>query len=289
MTGFELIELAGLATTHAPVLLESGGVISGTALEQYWSASKCRQDRWSRALRQFQRSSGAGREQADPWPALRGVLEEIILSELLTRVWTTILTSYDRRLGARDAEPVARSVLMGHLEARHRTLALLVAAHGVPTEEAVRLNRLRHRVERWTDLLLAHLRPHCDVGDFTFDPARSDDFADGLLRVRGTVAAKGAWALTLASLYGAFRDASPESPNHDLNARIAQSVLASFPAEMFDGCGLTRSLWLTRLTNVTSDAVGMIDTLLKPDIPTGRASIEASSRFPRDFGNGSPR
>jgi hypothetical protein len=283
MTGRELIELAGMAATHAPVLLACGGQISPAALEQYWANSKCRQDRWSRALRQFQNPAEAGRAGAPSWPALRRVLEEIIVSELLTRVWTAVLTSYDRKRGARDAEPVARSVLLGHLEARHRTLALLVAAHGVPTEEAVQLNRLRHRVERWTDLLLAHLEPQCDVRDFTFDPQRAEDFAEGLSCQSRSPSAVSIWSLTLASLYGAFRDTAEESPNADLNSRIGQSVLASFPAEMFDGVGLARTVWLTRITNATDDAQGMVDQLLKHYEPSGRAGIENGTRWPRNF------
>jgi hypothetical protein len=286
MKGTELIELAGLATSHAPALLECGGVISAAALEQYWSSSKCRQDRWSRALRQFQSPGDPGRPPSLAWSSLRDVLEEIILSELLTRVWTAVLTAYDRRQATRDAEPIARSVLLGHLEARHRTLALLVAAHGVPTEEAVRLNRLRHRIERWTDMLLAHLQPCCDVGDFTFDPSRADDFAGSLSRSRHSGTAASAWALTLASLYGAFHDTSACSPNDDLNARIGQSVLASFPGEMFDGLGLARTVWLTRITNAASDAEGMIEALLKPELPNGRAALEANSRWPRDLEGG---
>lgn len=88
MQSCELVELAALATAHGPVLLASGGRLSSSALEQYWASSKCRLDRWSRALRQF--LSATHRPDPDAavaWTSLRGELEEILTGEILTRVW----------------------------------------------------------------------------------------------------------------------------------------------------------------------------------------------------------
>jgi hypothetical protein len=284
MQSCELVELAALATAHGPVLLASGGRLSNSALEQYWASSKCRLDRWARALRQF--FSATHRPQPDAavaWNSLRGELEEILTGEILTRVWGAVLSNYDRVHGVCEAEPVARSVMLGHLEARHRTLALLVSGQGIATEAAVAMNRLRHRAERWTDLLLAHLMPDCRVSDFAFDVERVNEFALDLEARRGQPIARHAWALTMASLRSAFRDSLVQSPNADLNARIAGSVLSCFPAEMFDGVGIVRSLWLVRLTNNTNDAQGLVEDLLRPGATAGRAAIESESRRPSDF------
>jgi len=68
---------------------------------------------------------------------------------------------------------VARSVLAGHLEARHRVLTLLVQGPGVATEAAVKLNHLVRRVERWADLLLGYLGNLGAVGEFAVDPDRA--------------------------------------------------------------------------------------------------------------------
>ncbi len=283
MQSCELVELAALATAHGPVLLASGGRLSSSALEQYWASSKCRLDRWSRALRQF--LSATHRPDPDAavaWTSLRGELEEILTGEILTRVWSAVLTNYDRVHGVCEAEPIARSVLLGHLEARHRTLALLVSGQGIATEAAVAMNRLRHRTERWTDLLLAHLMTDCRVSDFAFDVDRVNEFAADLESRRGQPIARHAWALTVTALRSAFRDSLVPSPNADLNARIAGGVLACFPPEMFDGRGLVRSLWLVRLTNNTNDAQGLVEELLRPDTTAGRKAIEADSRRPND-------
>lgn len=283
MQARDLVELAALVATHGPALLAGRGRISNAALEKYWASSKCRLDRWSRALRQFHASTPASeREAAAAWDELRGVLEEILTGEILTRVWCALLAGYDRRNGTRDAEPIARSVFLGHLEARHRTLALLVACQGVTTEAAVSMNRLRHRAERWTDLLLAQL-DDCPTNQFAFDPARTEEFAADLAAQRGQSTARRAWALTMAALRAAFLQGLAPSPNSDLNSRIAEGVLACFPAEIFDGRGLVRSLWMTRLVNGALDAQGMVEELLRPEPAAGRAGLEAGTRLPRDF------
>ena len=65
--------------------------------------------------------------------------------------------AYDRTRGVVEAEPVARSVMLGHSEARHRVLTLWSAASGIDARTPVKLNRLRRHAERWTDLLVGRL------------------------------------------------------------------------------------------------------------------------------------
>ncbi|MFH1265732.1 MAG: hypothetical protein ABIK89_08385 [Planctomycetota bacterium] len=255
----ELIELAALVSVHGPVLARTTGRISEKSIEQYWTASKSRLDRWGRTLKCLSNEIDGEKK----WPQLRGVLEEILTGEVLTRVWTAVMVAYDRRRGTDQGEPIARSVLIGHLEARHRVLTLLVRGPRIDAEQAVKLDRLRRRTERWTDLLIGYLMGLDDVGQFALDPDRARDFAEDLSyqsRMRG---GRFAWPLLLASLRAAFgHGLGPTSPNGDLNAKIAVSILSSFPPEVFDALGLFRSAWLVRMTNVTADAEGMIDALL---------------------------
>ncbi len=221
-------------------------------------------DRWAGGLRNFTREAqaDAGQRQTQ-WLAFRGVLEEILGGEMLTRVWTAVLCAYDRHHRGDEAEPAARSVLIGHMEARHRVLTLMVRGPGIDAEAALKLNRLRRRTECWTDLLVGHLAGRYAVSEFAFDPQRARDFAQDL-RDRGQRrGGRHQWPLVLASLRTAFRQAlSAPSPNAELNARIATGILSCFPADLFDSTGLMRSLWLMRLTNVTEDTQGMIEDLL---------------------------
>lgn len=258
-----LVEVAALAATQGPGLIAGRAALSAAGLEQYWTSSKCRLDRWYRTLGEFTADALAGRSDRQRWRALRPVVEEVFTGELLSRVWGAVLQGYDRRRGQAEAEPIARSVLIGHLEARHRALTLLVCGPGVGTEEAVALNRLRRRSERWTDLLLGHLAEWCDVGGLAFDADRAAEFASDLRRQRRQPAGYHAWALTVASLRGAFQtDLDDETANPDLNSRIAAAVVASFPAEQFDATGVFRGVWLARLANTACDAQGMLDDLL---------------------------
>jgi hypothetical protein len=286
----ELIELAALAAAHGPALLQSKESIPAEAIESYWTASKSRLDRWGRTLKEFSNRTGFADQRltAGEQEMVRAVIEEILTGEVLTRVWAAVLCAYDRQRGADQAEPIVRSVLIGHLEARHRVLTLLATHPGIDAEQAVKLNRLRRRTERWTDLLVAYVIGHQDVSEFAIDPQRAKDFSEDLDRHRAAPGGRYAWQLVLASLRAAFQvGLSPVNPNADLNAAIAASVISSFPAELFDGTGLLPSAWLLRLTRVADDTAGMIEQLLALDdaIPRGTTSdLRRSANRMRRFG-----
>ena len=195
---------------------------------------------------------------------VRPLLEEIFLSEMVLRVWTAILYAYDQRHGTGDAETIAQNVLVSHLEVRRRALVLLVHSPLLDSEEAVLLNRLRRRMERWTDLLLGHLQGDYEVSELGFDSARVIEFSADLRQKPRSAARRQAWGLTLAALRLAFEHGlAAESPNPVANHDIAASILACFPAGLFESTGILRALWLVRLARTTDDAQGMIASLLE--------------------------
>ena len=266
----ELIEVAALVAAHGPVLVEGPGRISSSALHQYWAASKCRLDRWLRSLKGFAALEHQPAEDAAGLAAeIHSVLEEILLAEIAPRVWTAVLYAYDRRRKTDEAEPIARSVLLGHLDVRQRALALLIHCPHITAAEAVELNRLRRRAERWTDLLLGYLGQHYPVRELAFDPDRSSEFAADLRQQQRKSAGDQSWRLTLASLRMAFGAVPAEAgPGADTNLDIAGSILACFPAELFSATGELHGLWLVRLTHAVSDAQGMVDELLGTEPPS---------------------
>jgi hypothetical protein len=277
----ELVELASILSAQGPMLIRSTHQLSSHGAQQYWTAAKCRLDRWARNLKSF----AADASQLDAtavrvrWPYVRGVLEEILTGEVLTRVWTAVLCIYDRQRGGNEFESLARSIMIGHLEARHRVLMLLVRGPGVDAEGAVKLNHLRRRAERWTDLLVGYLARYGDVAELAVDADRAIEFSQDLEFQTDQEGGRQAWPLLQASLRAAFqRGLAPVSPNEDLNAEIASAILSCFPADLFDSTGLFRSLWLHRMTNVTSDVQGMIETLVGAE-PGG--AEERSRRFGR--------
>lgn len=285
MHGRELVELAALASAHGLVLIRGDDAslpIEGVG--QYWSASKCRLDRWSRALKapappvqenlppetsplERLTQSPASAPAPSHNGSLKSVLEEILLSEVLTRVWTALMSAFDERHGQTENAPVAESVLAGHAEARHGALTLLVQGPGVSSRDALSLNQLRRRAERWTDLLIGHICLEHDVSRFAANPETAREFAADLRHHQAWSADNQAWPIMLASLRAAFRQkiSSGPSPNGDLNRRIAAGVLACLPPELFDATGLVQSLWMTRISRAADDAQGLISAMFAPE------------------------
>lgn len=252
----DLVELSVLVAQHGPLLIYGPPRVPETAIDAYWVASKCRLDRWVRALKQ-------------PPTVLAGWVEEILASEMLTRVWTAAMCAYDRFHHTDRMEPVARSVWLAQIEARHRLLRLLVQTPDLPPPEIHRFNTLRLRVEGWSDVLVGRLAGLVDVAEFAVDPRRARDFARDLAAKRQNKKGRLVWPLCLASLRSAFRHAfTRPSPNADLNARIASSILAFFQPEVFDGRGLFTPLWMWRLVQTATDAQAWIEDLLAPHCPT---------------------
>jgi hypothetical protein len=285
MHAHELVELAAIVSAHGPGLVQGVGQISEEALEQYWTASKVRLDRWCRTLRNFSTMAADPRWRQVHWPRVSSMMEEIISSEMLTRVWAAVLCGHDRRHKLCESEPIARSVLLGHLEARHRVLLLLLNTPGLDVKAAARLNRLQNLTERWTDLLIGYLIAIGDLSEFAVNPDRARDFSNDL-RDEGVYPGRRiVWPLILSSLRSSFREKlATETPNADVNARIAAGIMACFPGDLFDSTGQFQSLWLIRLNNSAADAQVMLDELLgtaPSAVKHGDASRDRSFRRTR--------
>ncbi len=267
----QLVEIAGIVAYHAPAVVLANQAPGTHHLDQYWASSKSRYESWSRHLKVLASLPPEPlNTDLDRWIELRGVLDEIFLSEMLTRVWTAVLAARDRRLGISEAEPLARSVLGTQLEARHRAMALLLHGRGLSIQQAASLNRLRRRVERWTDVLIGGMSHLGDVREFAIEPDRADDFAAALAWQRRQPGGQQAWRLTMVSLANAFQAGlCPDPANPDANARITASILGCFQAEVFDSTGSLQSLWLLRLAANTTDVQGMLSDLLhEPAVAT---------------------
>lgn len=248
----DLAELAALLAHHGPVIISARFELAGDALEQYWVASKCRLDRWLRSLQPRMLEPG---RTADRAALLPGLVEEIFTSEVLTRVWTAVLAARGALHGQSDAEMIARSVMLSHMEARNRALKLLLHGIHFSPETAVELNRLRRRSERWSDVLVGRLLQTSEVANFAVDAERAREFALDLHYQAGLISDTQVWGLLMASLRAAFRHSLTDpSPNADLNERIAAGVLGGLGQELFDDAGRPHSLRMFRWLHDISDA-----------------------------------
>ncbi len=261
MEAHELVELAAILSWNAPAFVAGCPRISPSSLEQYWSASKCRMDRWAATLKRYSaaHNTTGTADSRRSTPAPIGAMEEILAGEVLTRIWAALLAAVEQHHGGDEASPISHSVLIGHMESRNRVLGLIADGAMLCPEEAVRLNRLRRRVERWVDLLISRIATLADVTRMACDPRRARELADEL--TSGHVQT---WPVLLASLRAAFRTSlTAPSPNRDLNARIASSILACMHGDLFVSTGLPRSVWITRLLNAADDTQGLLDELFR--------------------------
>ena len=263
----ETAELAAWVAVHAPLLVQGTARVPQLASEQYWSASKCRLDRWRRLLTQVTAAAGEPLKPATlAWPRVRPVLEEILTSELLTRIWTAAATAYDAARGDQDLEPIARNIYGGHLDIRRRLLGVMTDGRTLAGKDVQQLDQLRRRVERWGDMLLAHVSDLVAVEEFAFDAVRAHDFAADLDRESAHAEHEFTTQLMFTSLRTSFSfGLADRTPNIDLNRKIGAAILSCFRDELAISSGLSPTLWLERISRTASDTEGMIEELLRLD------------------------
>jgi hypothetical protein len=264
MHASQLVELAAYVSAHGPVLLGGEAVVSSKLLQDYWTASKLRLDSWSRELKTYETTwhNAPAHSKLARFRSLRIVIEEILASEALTRVFAAVITACDQKRSASEGEPIVSSILLGHVEARHRALTLLIHGPGVPAEDAVAVNKLRSHLERWTDLLVGYLLSAGDVAKFAAQPSRAREFAEDLTHQGAWQAGREAWTVLLASLRGGVRAMLQDaSPNAQLNRQIAASVAGCFPPHTFQVGDILQSPWPERIFSIADDTEEMIEQL----------------------------
>lgn len=273
----ELLELAAVVASRSANFLQSFDALPTTGLDRYWTASKCRFDRWASAMKQYQTATRVQqpRDQlGESWASLRPTIEEILTSEVLTRVWAALLCEHDTVRGANEAAPVARSVFVGHLEARHRSLNIFLYGRGVPHDELIALNRIRRQCERWTEVLLGFVATYaCSASEFAFDRKA---FEQAQRSSDDPVLQEGLTASLRASFHGRVLG---DTGNNDLNEQIASGVLCCLNANLFLGSGVATSPWLRRLYESTDEATGWIQSLLDSELGTDIDDMELPRRF----------
>jgi hypothetical protein len=280
MQAVELARLAALVAATGDALALPGAAIPESALTEYWVANRQRFEMWDRGFARFAELEELGRVLAmrEWWSSHLAMIEEILVSEILTRVMAAVGMMIDRRLETQGMEPLTHSVYLWHMEARNRVLKLLLFGRGSSVDETLRLNRLRRAAERWVDLLLAPLSmPHTDVLRYAIDAARATslgaDPRSGFFHAGGGMSLA-SWQSPLidASLAGLCRTgvALPQA-----NRQIGRAVLACLLPSQFDDWGRPRSLLSQRLllANSPESPPGVSAAAGHPLLPVYPSSI----------------
>ena len=271
MHAVQLVDLAAVISLHGPALLYQPALISPEAAQTYWITNRGRFDAWHRQLGMHHQSqfSGDQKQLVQWWKDNQGLLDEILLSEPLVRVYAALAASLDRSFRTDEIAPTTHSVYDSHLEVRRRVLQIIANDCSGAIEEAVRLNRLRVSIERWSDTLLGYLM--IEVGDavipYAFEAGRVIAFADDARQMPQGVARETAGWLTSAAMRDALvRQTSGEIVSEQANRKVADAVLMCLRPDLFDSIGQLKSLWLHRLQKGAEQTDRVLDQLSRVDI-----------------------
>ncbi len=253
----QIAEVASFASARAVFLIEDPEPLPEASLQSYWSASRDRILDWLRIMDatavELSDLPPSGHNKV--WAKLEPVLSEIFVTEMLTRIWGAALTAFDLHRDQRIAEPIARNTTSSHIEARTLALKLLVDGADVALSSLARIDRLRRRTERWTDLLVGHLALRFGLEEFAFDSKRSLEFGENQIREIQAASDEPVWEFVLAGVRLAFSNVSTETaPSTVLNTAIQNSILSSFPADCFMTTGTFRTIQQTRIERASCRA-----------------------------------
>lgn len=245
MHAIELAKMAPIYVRHTEAQVALRVPPTRDSVHAYWLANRFRHEYWSGRLaahrEAIQRPGISFRHSR--WLEVLPVIQEILLSEPLSRCVAYQATVFEEDQIDFDIAPLAHSVLAAHVEARHRCLHLIVFGAGLSVELAVRLNRLRRLMELYTDQLLASLRTVEQPEQFCFDVSTmlktqqqlQQDSTSSACRRLHTMALSGWLERVVASDF----DERPASVR--LNHRLSQVLLEMLPQGLFDGWGLPRT------------------------------------------------
>jgi hypothetical protein len=224
-------EVAALAARMAEAVIHNPQPVPTEALHAYWKSSRMRLKYWFAGMRAVPVvAPGAG-----ACPALHvhkrvNLARGILVSEMLTRVWSSVLVARDVARCECVTGPLVRQVFLGQVESRREVLIMLADERLLPVDQATNLGRLRERIERWTDLLIGPLVNRYAVTEFAFDIERARECASIIAPVRRGDQGQLIEQLTRIGLSQAIAvRGEDDGVSAALNLAVARSVLIALP------------------------------------------------------------
>ncbi len=228
----DFADAAALFARHSALIIDCDYPIETEAVEAYWVANRRRAKSWIHR-----------RMEATSVAPLIELAEEMLVSEMPARVWTGVYYAHCVNHRNPDGLRLARLAIRNLIQSRQEHLSLLIDEYGrSEVGELLRLDRLRRRVERWTDFLIGNIKRFDVALSVAFDPdnCRNNAATSGVLP-------PAAWPLTIAGLSRSF-PTTPLGPEAvELATEILSAQLAVFPVEAFQSDGRLLSAPLARL------------------------------------------
>ena len=230
-----LTEVAAIMAAHSQLFIEQTDEISTEAVGDYYVLSRNRFNRWMRDLNDLEHGQpiGAPLHQAGQIggrPSTRAVTEQILINEMISRIWTVLLLARDVSNGIDRIRPVARNIYLGHLAVRHKALGVVLVDDRISSKDLLAIDQLRKSSERWTDLLCCPIMGQYNLWEFAFDKDRATEFLRDRVDQAGLSHRSRSWVLILAGLRHSFPDTDGLSaPVHDDDRRLVRLIFNSFP------------------------------------------------------------
>lgn len=293
MHAITLAELASSFVGVASTLLHQRLLPRHEAAQALWTQHRSRCDEWNHRLashREAMYRTGSS-SRTRKWQEVMPVLQEILLTEPLTRTLACFASRLEELQLSDEFSPLLHSNLVSHIEARNRCLNLIVFGHGLSVESAVRLNRMRRNLENYSDQLLATLPSTANIEAYCFNARAIVKTRLAVGQLRSPASFHGHWLhLHMRSLASQIwrnmqSDIDWRAANGRLNHRISQAVLALLPPQVFDGVGVphrVHSIISTRNGSPESD--GTVQDPAASSSPMdlvhqSKASIRSSSQL----------
>ncbi|MFV0444165.1 MAG: hypothetical protein ACK5Q5_11405 [Planctomycetaceae bacterium] len=231
MTLRQIAEFAALVAFHGRQLMSQGDEVPDRLLGPYLKHSKERGRQWQLLLERI-----AARSAHDPHASTFDLLQlfsEVLVTEMLTRVWTAVLAGSDCESCRIHGEPIARHVLMDVLQVRAAILEELLNGRSCPIGTLLEADVVRRKCDRWTDLLIGELGLFADVCRFAIDPVRSREFRDQSRNCR-VGERRVSWSLLTAGLSRALPNVPVSESTLNAHQGVLAAILNSLPQAQVD-------------------------------------------------------
>jgi hypothetical protein len=261
-----LVEIATLFVMQSKLNEQNPLGLISSASHRYWTTSRQRFERWQELLTEHREKLdvvGASQRVAI-WQSLRPLMEEVFLSDVLTRV----IATYGARLEAdaidADLGPIAHNVFLTHEDIRNRCLRMLIAP-GVPVEQSIEINRIRYSIEHWTDTFMAQFCQDTTRLEYAFMAERTAELIEEAKERESDCSKLVAWQLMVASCQKWMNQhCRTTSANGALNQHLGESVLAMLHPERFPAVSPFPLPFGDRITTLIEQANLWLNQLLSP-------------------------
>ena len=230
-----LTEVAALISAHCRLLIEHSDPLPTTLVGDFYIQSRNRFNRWLRDLNDLEH----GVEIRDPLhliglnpvrPAVQSITEQILVNDLLNRVWTMVTISTDHHRGEDRVQTLIRNVFLGHLTIRAKAINVCMKNKSLAPAEVIHINQLRASAERWSDLLCSTLMGKYELWDYAYNKSRAQEFYRDRFKQKTMSPRSKVWTLVLAGLRRSFPDKDGlGAPLHEDDRQIVRAMLNAFP------------------------------------------------------------